>query len=140
VSLTSVMRLMIEKMRENISASLPLRCAVERSVVQQILESCDSKPLNEAIDAFVFPLPSGGQRRQVIEDYSVEPCRMIPHAGQAPHPNSVACQQMVKSSVHALEICADISSIVAMTTTHAASNISQVKHCILIDHQAKTRR
>jgi hypothetical protein len=111
VSLTSVMRLMIEKMRENLSASLPLRCAVERSVVQQVLESCDSKPLNEAIDALVFPLPSCGQRRQIIEDYSVEPCRMVSHAAQAPHPNAVTCQQMVERSVHAFEVCADISSI-----------------------------
>jgi len=128
------MRLMIEKMRENLSASLPLRCTVERSVVQQVLESCDRKPLNEATDAFVFPLPSCGQRRQIIEDYSVEPCGMIPHAGQAPHPNEVACQQMVESSVHAFEVCADISSIEFIGKRRCHSKYAFVRPRVVLRH------
>jgi hypothetical protein len=111
MSLSAMMRFMIEQMGENFSSSLPSRSSIQSSVVPWFLEGGFVKGLDECNYPAVFFSSGSVQRPKVAKQYRVQFFGVIPRSSETSHPDAIRDQKMIESAVKTPEIGADFFAV-----------------------------
>jgi hypothetical protein len=101
MGLPTVMRLVIEHMRQNLAKLLLLGLAGCRPIVVGLIQLRFTKAVDGGHNPLILRSPRQGQSPPIVMQNQIQPSWLLPLAGQAGQPHPVSQQQMVESAVQA---------------------------------------
>ncbi len=111
MSLTAVVRLMVEHVGEDLAYRLALREALHTLELEFPLEVIWRQSGNEVSDALVFDNARFGKWPEVVEQNGIERLWLLTGARQSTQPYPIGHEDVIERGVKALEVRADVAAI-----------------------------